>query len=276
MLTLKILVAIAGPISLILSLIMNHWWKDKRTKRYRYLRNGFMVFAVLACVLTAVNQVVGEMRQREVAEMERSQRLAFENETLGGASPDLWVLLYDDGKLVCPQTNMIPADKDGMQLSALIGVRGESNEPTICVLVNNSNAFPIYDISITLQSETPNQDNSHSFSHAFKRPEKIPVLYPNTSSMILCPVPRGLMSKVVTFNVQTKRANSLHEIGIALISNKWEYVSTTTDFTHHKLLGFQISDHFPRNKNGDPSVPIYTHTIVSNSTSLPTGEVGTH
>lgn len=263
MLAIKIIAAAVILFSVVSRSVMDFFWKDKRTRRYRYARNSFIVAAIVAAVLNVIVLAVDEVRKERVSREEKAHRTEFEDQALGGVSPTIWFGYYKDNKLLCPRADKVfPGDSFSLQMWSQTGM---GPGPVFALLVHNPNSFPIYDISVMLLYESPNLDNSKSLTQDFHSDKTFPILHPNEDRVTLYDAPPDLMSKALKFSVKTKRGMTDHSIAMALVTNQWEYASSVVDWNHSKVVYSYRSEHFPLDSNGNPQIQIFTRTEVTNS-----------
>ena len=144
MLAIKIITAAVILLSVIFRAVMDFVWKDKRTRYYRYARNGFIVAAILTAILNVIVLAVDEIKKQAVNEAERVRRTEFENISLGALSPEVWVFLYQSNKLVCPRPGKIFSGStfDTQMVSQM----GFGPMPILALVTMNTNSFPIYEL----------------------------------------------------------------------------------------------------------------------------------
>jgi hypothetical protein len=148
MLAIKIVTAAVILLSVIFRAAIDFFWKDKRTRRYRYARNGFVAAAIMAAVLNVVVLVIDEVRRQSTNEAERKQKTEFEDLSLGALSPEVWVFLYSSNKLICPRfEKTFTVSKLDFQMVSQFEI---GPQPILALLVVNPNSFPIYDLRINL------------------------------------------------------------------------------------------------------------------------------
>ena len=261
MLTAKIITAAVILLSVVSRAVMEFFWKDKRTTRYRYIRNCFIAAAIIGAFLNALVLAVDELKKENAAEAERSHRNEFENQSLGALTPDIWVFLYKDSKLICPKVDQtFPGNSFGFQMVSQMGF---GPQPLLCLFVANTNSFPIYDVEITLLNETPNIDNTKPMSEKFPKPSlNIPILYPNSHQLITYDTSTNLYGKGFVFLAMTRKGITRHEIGLIHVSNDWEYASSIIDTVNSKVISLYCSAHFPRDAKGNPIIQVITQTQV--------------
>jgi len=143
----------------------------------------------------------------------------------------------------------------------MVSQMGFGPQPLLCLFVDNTNFFPIYDVKITLFNETPNIDNTKPMSEKFPKPSlNIPIFYPNCNQLITYDTSTNMYSKMFIFSVMTRRGITRHEIWLTLVSNDWEYASSTIDTINHKVVSLYCSAHFPRDAKGNPIIQVITQS----------------
>lgn len=264
MLITKLITAAVILLSLVAQAIMDHFWNDRRTKRYRYIRNCFLVAAIIGAALNAVVLGLDELEKEHTASADRLHRTAFENQSLGALTPNIYVFLYENSKLICPRPD--PTFPDKSFEFSMISQTGLGPEPLLGLFIENTNTFPIYDLQITLLNETPNVDNTKPMTDKFPKPSlSVPILYPNTSQLNTYATSTDLWTKGFQFMVNTRKGETKHDIVLALISNNWEYALFNVDTLNNKVVSKYASAHIPRDTNGNPAIEVITRSAVKPS-----------
>lgn len=248
-------------------IVVDFIWTDKRTAVYRRARN-FLIYTVLASAVGNLAILwLDEDQRRKANEVAEANRVEFENKSLGGISPEIWLLYYKSNKLVCPRPDKsFPGDDLGMWITTQVGI---GSEPTLALLIRNPYSFPIYDTEIAVWQETPNINNSKSLLGKWPEPLKIPLMHPAESTIKIFDASEEFSSKLVTLGVKTRRGMSTHEVAIALVSNNWEYASGGRDWASQNQFSVYKSEYFPLNTNGRIEIQVVTRDFTTNSNSIP-------
>jgi len=267
MLAAKIICAVVVILTVVARTVMDYFWTDKRTNRYKYTRNVFIVLAIFAALGNAAIIGFDEANKRRAAETAESKQIDFENNSLGGVAPQIWLFYYKDSKLVCPRKESGFADGDfGLHITSELGI---GTAPTFALIIHNPYPFPIYDVDVTVIQESPNMDNSKSLN-TVPSGYKIPILHPGKQQLVLCNAPDELFSKLVQLSVETRRGISSHTIAMMMsASNQLEYASGAIDWTRKKQIFAYKTKDFPLGTNGDIAVQVITRNFATNAVNAP-------
>jgi hypothetical protein len=119
------------------------------------------------------------------------------------------------------------------------------------VLVENTNEFPIFDLSITMQDKSvqngPTSQTMRIFNDTFK---PMPNLLPNRPFYLLLPADPTSDHVDYTFYTQTRSGQFQQRFRFLVVGNRWEYARKIMDTKTNKVIATEVSANFPRNSNG--------------------------
>jgi hypothetical protein len=228
--------------------VMDFFWKDKRTNRYRYARNGFIITALLAAVLNGIAIGVDEVQKGRKSDWDEKRRADTEDRTLGALTPDISL-----------QLNSTPSYPEN-PLIQFGPVSTNDPQDTIAVIIANSNTVPIYDLFVSVYHDLAHPDVESKVMREFNKRESssYPILPIRQSRMIVLPQEAGLTWTAFDFWVNTKRGSTIHRIALALVSNRWECSRSVVDVTRgtNRVLLIDVSKNYPRDTNGNPVIRV--------------------
>ncbi len=221
--------------------VMDFFWKDKRTKKYRYIRNGFISTAICAALLNVVVMWIDEERKTSKAASSEARSLETENITTGGLTPHILVELYTGPTFPTPPRISFSPQFPGI----------------VAIWIENTNSYPIYDVEVFLFNQKGTNGMMSEIAKKFnEKRESIPIMKLRDGPVILLPPDFELPRAKFDFSVKTRRGSTRHSIVFELVTNKWEFARVVTDTTHrtNRVLVVESSASFPKDVDGKPRV----------------------
>lgn len=161
----------------------------------------------------------------------------IEQYTKGGAFPQIQVELYF-------------GPTNGMH-KTMITI--PPNPGFVAVLIENTNDFPIYDLTISMMGDYDKKGQFSQTMQAFNSDIKpFPVLLPNRPFCIILPANPNTNRVDYTFYTQTRSGQSHQRFRYLVVNNRWEYAHNVVDTQSSNVITEEVSANFPHNNNGAP------------------------
>ena len=242
-------------------LLMDFVWQDKRTTSHKRIRTLWICFAIVAPILSLAaivydqkqsnrKETLQESRRIEAEKKVDDYRIENENLILGALTPDISLM-------ICSTP------------SYLIPTMPYTDTNHYCVIIQNTNRFPVYDFSVSLlhYGEFPSKGTKvqEEFNAKPESPETLPKL--DSPRISFLPMEPGVTSIFFEFEVKSRRGHTSHRIGFVLASNRWMCARSVAEVVkgNFRPLLVEIPDDFPR-LNGSPVIPGVAKPIMKMST----------
>jgi len=252
MFTLKVISTLVLIGSIIAKMVMDFFWKDGRTNRYKLVRNCFIITALIAAVLNGYTLLVEDIQKRQKADEEQKQRIEddkrrteIENLTLGALTPNVSIELHST---------------PGFPPNPLLRFGAAStNDPpdSLVVSIENTNVFPIYDVWLSLMHDLAHREAPSTVTENFNKEvnSMYPIIRPWQIIKIVMPWKKEYDTSVFYFTVYTRRGRTVHDISLALVTNQWEMHRVVFEMNHpptNQVLFDGYTPGFPKGTNGYP------------------------
>jgi hypothetical protein len=210
-LAIPILFSIPRAVAIAFIAVINALWGVQMslhpppTERKSFYIAGFVTSGLLLVSLTILQDREQSSAQQKV-----------ESYVAGGKYPEIVVQLYD-------------GPNDGMKKSFTLS---PPNPGVTVVQLQNTNAFPIYDLSIDLYNPIKTSGQYFKYSTNFLNPKSI------FSTFLSIPLTNW---NHFYFRVSTRAGITDHRFTYAIIGNQWEYSNTVVDLMSQKTVAKEVS-----------------------------------